>query len=736
MCLVDMTEGWILDNIERKMLTARKYPFKQWIESQQIRLPEILNSLDPKLLTFGYTFEQLDLLMRPMVTDCKEVLGSMGNDAPLACMATQPCLFYILFRQLFAQVTNPPIDLICESNVMLLECYVGAKGNLHALEESQAGQLVLPSPILSVKGFEALQHLRNVKPIWSSKIIDITFEKRAGVSGYSSLLQQICDVASDAVKDHARIIILSDPAVRPEPVAVPALAATGAVHHHLIATKKCSKVALIVETGKAREVHHLCVLLGYGADGIFPYLEMEAILKIPREGLVKASLSENDLTENYRQATDNGILKVMSKMEILTLQSYKYTQIFEALGLHKTVVDWCFLGTASRIQGTTFGLLALDAFDYHKQGYPSCNTVLPPGLPESGEYHWRDRSEAHINDLVAIANLQEAIQSKNQLAYDTYSQRSNRQVQAVTLQGFLEFDYSTPWTELVKQFCTGAMSYGSISSKVHSAIAIAMNQLGGKSNTGEGDKDPSRSQIMPNGDTMRSAIKLVASGQFGVTSNYLSDSANVIQINMAQGAKTGEGGKLPGLKVSESIAKTRHSTPGVGLISLPPHHDIYSIEDLKQLIYNLKCRNPRARVLVKLVSEVGVGIVASGVAKAKADYILISVHDGGTGASRWTGIKYARLPWELGLAETHQTLVHNNLRGRVCLQTNGQIRTGRDVAIAAMLGAKEFGFATAPLIAMGCIMMRRCHQNMCPVGVATQDPELRAKFTGQPNHVI
>ncbi|CAH7686963.1 hypothetical protein PPACK8108_LOCUS21678 [Phakopsora pachyrhizi] len=664
MCLVDMTEGWILDNIELKMLTARKYPFKQWIESQQIRLPEILNSL-------VWLFAELAILMH----------HSKGNDAPLACMTTQPCLIYNFFRQLFAQVTNPPIDPICESNVMLLECYVGAKGNLHALEESQAGQLVLPSPILSFKGFEALQHLRNFKPIWSSKIIDITFEKRAGVSGYSSLLQQICDVASDAVKDHARIIIPSDPAVRPEPVAFPALAATGAVHHHLIATKECSKVALIVETGKAREVHHLCVLLGYGTDGIFPYLEMEAILKIPREGLVKASLSENYLTENYRQATDNGILKAMSKMEILTLQGHKCTQIFEALGLHKTVVDWCFLGTASRIQGTTFGLLALDAFDYHKRGYPSRNTVLPPGLPESGEYHWRDRSEAHINELVAIANLQEAIQSKNQLAYDTYSQTSQRQS--------IPLEEVKPWTELVKQFCTGAMSYGSISSEVHSALAIAINQLGGKSNTGEGGEDASRSQIMPNGDTMRSAIK-----------------------QMAQGAKPGEGGELPGHKVSESIAKTRHLTPGVGLISPPLHHDIYSIEDIKQLIYDLKCANPRARVSMKVVSEVGVGIVASGVAKAKADHILISGHDGGTGASRWTGIKYAGLPWELGLAETHQTLVHKNLRGRVCLQTNGQIRTGRDVAIAAMLGAKEFGFATTPLIAIGCIMMRRCHQSV------------------------
>ncbi|CAH7684750.1 glutamate synthase [NADPH] [Phakopsora pachyrhizi] len=752
MLLVDTTEGRIVDDTELKMLTARKRPFKQWIKNQQIRLPEILDSLgssiqvslaeclddfriseDPKLLAFGYTFEQLDLLMRPMVTDGKEALGSMGNDAPLACMATQPRLIYDYFRQLFAQVTNPPIDPIRESIVMSLECYVGAEGNLLALEESQAGRLVLPSPILSVQDFEALRHIKNVKPMWSAKTIDITFEKRAGVSGYSSSLQQICGAASEAVKDHA------------QRVAVSALAATGAVHHHLIATKERSKVALIVETGEAREVHHLCVLLGYGADGIFPYLAMEAILKLHREGLVKASLSENDLIENYRHATDNGILKVMSKMGISTLQGYKGAQIFEALGLHKTVVDRCFLGTASRIQGTTFELLALDAFDYHERGYPSRDTVLPPGLPESGEYHWRDGGEAHINDPVAIANLQDAVRSKNQLAYDTYSQTSQRQVQAVTLRGLLEFDYSTaqsipleevePWTELVKRFCTGAMSYGSISSEAHSALAIAMNRLGGKSNTGEGGEDASRSQIMPNGDTMRSAIKQVASGRFGVTSNYLADS-DELQIKMAQGAKPGEGGELPGHKVSESIAKTRHSTPGVGLISPPPHHDIYSIEDLKQLIYDLKCANPRARVSVKLVSEVGVGIVASGVAKAKADHILISGHDGGTGASRWTGIKYAGLPWELGLAETHQTLVLNDLRGRVCLQTDGQIRTGRDVAIAAMLGAEEFGFATTPLIAMGCIMMRRCHQNTCPVGVATQDPELRAKFTGQPEHVI
>ena len=438
-----------------------------------------------------------------------------------------------------------------------------------------------------------------------------------------------------------------------------------------------------------------------------------------------ASIKGNETTEslmyNYHKATDNGILKVMSKMGISTLASYKGAQIFEALGLHSEVVSRCFIGTASRVQGVTFDLIAMDTFEMHERGYPSRKTILPPGMPESGEYHWRDGGEAHINDPSGIANLQDAVREKNQTAYDAYARNAHDQVKAVTLRGLLEFDYSKatpipvehvePWNEIVKRFCTGAMSYGSISMEAHSTLAVAMNRLGGKSNTGEGGEDPERSQTLPNGDTMRSAIKQVASGRFGVTSHYLSDS-DELQIKMAQGAKPGEGGELPGHKVSQSIAKTRHSTPGVGLISPPPHHDIYSIEDLKQLIYNLKCSNPRARVSVKLVSEVGVGIVASGVAKAKADHILISGHDGGTGASRWTGIKYAGLPWELGLAETHQTLVLNDLRGRVTVQTDGQIRTGRDVAIACLLGAEEWGFATTPLIAMGCIMMRKCHRKL------------------------
>ena len=473
-------------------------------------------------------------------------------------------------------------------------------------------------------------------------------------------------------------------------------------------------------------------------------------------------MSVKDLITNYQSSVDNGILKVMSKMGISTLQSYKGAQIFEALGLHSQVVERCFIGTASRVQGATFDLLALDAFELHERGWPSRETILPPGMPESGEYHWRDGGEAHINDPVGIANLQDAVREKNQTAYDAYARNANEQTKRIHLRGLLDFrlenatpipiEQVEPWNEIVRRFVTGAMSYGSISMEAHSTLAIAMNRLGGKSNTGEGGEDAERSHILPNGDTMRSAIKQVASGRFGVTSNYLAD-ADELQIKMAQGAKPGEGGELPGHKVSVSIARTRHSTAGVGLISPPPHHDIYSIEDLKQLIYDLKCSNPRSRVSVKLVSEVGVGIVASGVAKAKADHILISGHDGGTGASRWTGIKYAGLPWELGLAETHQTLVLNDLRGRVTVQTDGQIRTGRDIAIACLLGAEEWGFATAPLIAMGCTMMRKCHRksifllrpkflayrstvNTCPVGIATQDPQLRAKFAGQPEQVI
>ncbi|EJD05779.1 NADPH-dependent glutamate synthase [Fomitiporia mediterranea MF3/22] len=762
MLLVDTEEGRIVDDKELKLATARSKPFAAWIESNTLHVPNIVKrvtrmhsvspviddaplSTDPKLLAFGYTIEQLHLLMLPMMTDGKEALGSMGNDAPLACMATQPRIIYDYFRQLFAQVTNPPIDPIRESIVMSLGCYVGPEGNLLEMKPEQCHRIFLKSPILTIEEMNAMKNLKYAYTSWPSITIDITFPKFEGLPGYVAAIDRCFNEVSQAVEEGVKVIILSDRAVSSDRVPVSALVACGGVHHHLVQHKKRSKVALMVETGEAREVHHFCVLVGYGADAICPYLTMEAIHKVGRENLIKNDMTVEQLMINYRHSTDNGILKVMSKMGISTLQSYKAAQIFEALGLHEEVIAKCFIGTASRVQGATFDLLAMDAFELHERGWPSRETIIPPGMPESGEYHWRDGGEAHVNDPTGIANLQDAVREKNQTAYDSYARNANEQVKSVTLRGLLDFKFEActlipieqvePWNEIVRRFVTGAMSYGSISMEAHSALAIAMNRLGGKSNTGEGGEDAERSMTLPNGDSMRSAIKQVASGRFGVTANYLSD-ADELQIKMAQGAKPGEGGELPGHKVSQSIARTRHSTAGVGLISPPPHHDIYSIEDLKQLIYDLKCSNPRCRVSVKLVSEVGVGIVASGVAKAKADHILISGHDGGTGASRWTGIKYAGLPWELGLAETHQTLVLNDLRGRVTVQTDGQIRTGRDIAIACLLGAEEFGFATTPLIAMGCIMMRKCHLNTCPVGIATQDPNLRAKFAGQPEQVI
>ncbi|KAI0314266.1 NADPH-dependent glutamate synthase [Amylostereum chailletii] len=762
MLLVDTVEGRIVDDKELKMTTARKQNFASWVESHVLLVPNIVKrvqrtqnidvtvdesplSVDPRLLAFGFTVEQLNLLMLPMVTDGKEALGSMGNDAPLAAMASQPRLIYDFFRQLFAQVTNPPIDPIRESIVMSLEAYVGPEGNLLEMKPEQCHRILLRSPVLSIEEMNAMKNLKYAYAAWPSRTIDITFPKEEGLPGYKAALERVCNEATQAIDDGIKVVILSDRATNVSRVPLSALIACGGVHHHLVLQKKRAKIALMIETAEAREVHHLCVLVGYGADAVCPWLMMETIHKVAREGLVKDEKTVTDLMANYRYSVDNGILKVMSKMGISTLQSYKAAQIFEALGLHHEVIERCFTGTASRVEGATFDLLSMDAFELHERGWPSRETIIPPGMPESGEYHWRDGGEPHINDPTGIANLQHAVHEKNQKAFEAYSENATNQGKGVHLRGMLEFRYENatpipvdqvePWNEIVRRFVTGAMSYGSISMEAHSTLAIAMNRLGGKSNTGEGGEDAERSQVFSNGDTMRSAIKQVASGRFGVTSNYLAD-ADELQIKMAQGAKPGEGGELPGHKVSSSIARTRHSTAGVGLISPPPHHDIYSIEDLKQLIYDLKCSNPRARVSVKLVSEVGVGIVASGVAKAKADHILISGHDGGTGASRWTGIKNAGLPWELGLAETHQTLVLNDLRGRVTVQTDGQIRTGRDIAIACLLGAEEWGFATTPLIAMGCIMMRKCHLNTCPVGIATQDPQLRAKFAGQPEHVI
>ncbi|KAG9881979.1 glutamate synthase-like protein, partial [Aureobasidium melanogenum] len=646
---------------------------------------------DPRLKAFGYSLEQVSLLLGPMAADSKEALGSMGNDAPLACLAQQPRLLYEYFRQLFAQVTNPPIDPIREAVVMSLEAYVGPQGNLLEMSPSQCHRLLLPSPMLSIEEFNALNQISQLHREWNVHTVDITFPKKEGIQGYLDALDRICDQAAEAIEKNDRIIVLSDRATSADRVAVSAILATGMVHHHLVRNKWRSQVALVVETAEAREVHHMCVLVGYGADAICPYLAIECIMKMAREGLIRKKLTPEQLIDNYKHSLDGGILKVMSKMGISTLQSYKGAQIFEALGIDDSVVDRCFTGTATRIKGMTFELIAQDAFALHEKGYPSRNILEIPGLAETGEYHWRDGGEPHVNDPTSIANIQDAVRTKNDKSYEAYSRSEYEQIKNCTLRGLLDFDFEDrapvpidqvePWTEIVRRFVTGAMSYGSISMESHSTLAVAMNRLGGKSNTGEGGEDPERSLRMDNGDTMRSAIKQIASGRFGVTSAYLAD-ADELQIKMAQGAKPGEGGELPGHKVSGPIARTRHSTPGVGLISPPPHHDIYSIEDLKQLIYDLKCSNPRSRVSVKLVSETGVGIVASGVAKARADHILISGHDGGTGASRWTGIKYAGLPWELGLAETHQTLVLNDLRGRVIVQTDGQLRTGRDVAIA------------------------------------------------------
>ena len=763
MLLIDTVKGYIVDDTELKNEVCSRQPFEKWTSENIIRIdeviqyhtsnpparPRILDSTslveDPRMKASGFTLEQLNMLILPMVKDGKEALGSMGTDTPIACLSKNQRPVYDYFRQLFAQVTNPPIDPIREEIVMSLGCFIGPEGNLLNVDAQQCQRLYLPSPILTIDELEALKRIEEIRQDWRVGTVDITFAKEEGISAYTYALDRVCEHVSMLIDQGCKVIILSDRNIRGDRVSISSLVALGAAHHHLIMNKQRTKISLVVETAEAREVHHMCVLLGYGADAICPYLTFEAIMKLKRDAILGEDQSSDKLIRNYTKSCNNGILKVMSKMGISTLQSYKGAQIFEILGLSASVVQKCFAGTASRIKGCGFQTLAIDAFALHQLGYPTINSPAEPGLHESGEYHWRTGGEEHINDPVSIASLQDAVKNKNEASYKTYSKQAFEKIKACTLRGMLDFNTATaspipleevePWTDIVKRFCTGAMSYGSISMEAHSSLAIAMNRLGGKSNTGEGGEDPMRSDKLPSGDSMRSAIKQIASGRFGVTSYYLTD-ADELQIKMAQGAKPGEGGELPGHKVTAEIAKTRKSTPGVGLISPPPHHDIYSIEDLKQLIHDLKCANPKARVSVKLVSEVGVGVIAAGVAKAKADHILISGHDGGTGASRWTGIKYAGLPWELGLAETHQTLVLNNLRSRVAIQTDGQIKTGRDVAIACLLGAEEWGFATTPLIALGCVMMRKCHLNSCPVGIATQDPELRKKFDGQPEHVI
>ena len=761
MFLIDFEQGRLIPDDQLKEQFARQRPYRQWLRDQRIVLDELDTEHEPhgfnpetllcRLQAFGYTTETLQFLLMPLVKVKKDPIGSMGNDAALAVLSDKPRMIYDYFKQLFAQVTNPAIDSIREEMIMSLETYIGPEGNLLETTEQHAHRLLCPHPILTNEQLAALKHIDHRG--WTSKLIDITWPREEGAAGLEAALERICREAEAAVDEGYELAVLSDRAIGPDRVPVAALLATGAVHHHLINQVKRTRIGIVLETGEAREVHHHCLLSGYGADAINPYAAFEALWQARRDGLLDGEFDDPDavkadakIVAAYRKGVAKGMLKVMAKMGISTLHSYKGAQIFEAVGLASEVIGKCFEGTASRIKGVGFEVLAEELLRRHAIGYPQSEKVRLPVLPNDGQFHWRADGEAHQINPQTISNLQVAARTNSRAAFDQFVQLADADnKQRATLRGLLKLDTENrqpvpleqvePAKQIVKRFRTGAMSYGSISAEAHETLAIAMNRLGGRSNTGEGGEDPKRFTPDPNGDLRRSSIKQVASGRFGVTSWYLTN-ADELQIKIAQGAKPGEGGELPGHKVDQIIARTRHSTPGVGLISPPPHHDIYSIEDLAQLIHDLKNANPSANISVKLVSEVGVGTIAAGVAKAKADHILISGHDGGTGASPLTSIKHAGLPWELGVAETHQTLVMNDLRSRVRLETDGQFKTGRDVVIAAMLGAEEYGFATAPLVTVGCIMMRKCHLNTCPVGIATQDPELRKKFSGKPEHVV
>jgi glutamate synthase (NADPH/NADH) large chain len=756
MFLIDFEQGRMIPDVELKNDIASRLPYGEWLNEQRLKLTELPvngdahgfnpNTLLPRMQSFGYTTETMQFMLRPMIEQKRDPVGSMGNDSALAVLSDQPRLAYDYFKQLFAQVTNPPIDSIREEVIMAVECYIGPEQDLLNTTPQHAHRLRVPHPILTNEEVTALKTISERG--WRSKIIDITWSRSEGADGLEPALQRIRQEAEQAVDDGYSLIVLTDRAAGKDRIPMSALLATGAAHHHLVGTEKRTRVGIVVETGEAREVHHHCCLVGYGADAINPYLAFEALWQERRIGTLDAETFPDDdsIVAGYRKAVAKGMLKVFAKMGISTLQSYKGAQIFEAVGLNSSVVDLCFAGTASRIQGVGFNVIAEELVERHALGYPDEDEFRLPMLPNDGQFHWRANGERHMWNPDTIANLQVAARANSHDAYKRFADHANNSARdRCTLRGLMRFKKGNriplsevePASEIVKRFATGAMSFGSISMEAHSTLAIAMNQLGGKSNTGEGGEDPERYKPLQDGsmNPMRSAIKQVASGRFGVTINYLTNS-DEIQIKMAQGAKPGEGGELPGRKVDEKIASVRHSTPGVGLISPPPHHDIYSIEDLAQLIHDLKNSNPSARISVKLVSEVGVGTIAAGVSKAHADHILISGHDGGTGASPLTSIKHAGLPWELGISETHQTLVMNDLRSRVVLQTDGQMKTGRDVVIGGLLGAEEIGLSTAPLIAMGCIMMRKCHLNTCPVGIATQDPELRRKFKGKPEHVI
>ncbi|MBN1917761.1 MAG: glutamate synthase large subunit [Verrucomicrobia bacterium] len=759
MFLVDTEQGRIVQDEEIKHEMAARKPYRAWLSKNMLRSADLPppdetdrtaqpdEAVSPDTLqalqrAFGYTLEDVKIILAPMAAKGKEPVGSMGNDVPLAVLSDRPQLLFSYFKQLFAQVTNPPLDAIREELVTSLISLVGAEQSLFEETPRHCAMLSLEQPVLTN---EAMAQVRAIDVDAIGTIaLSTLFEAAEGVAGLERALDALCTAAEQAVDDGYAIIILTDRGVDMEHAPIPSLLATAAVHHHLVRTAKRTRCGLVIESGEPRETMHFALLIAYGACAVNPYVALETIGDLARSGRLD-SVTPEEATDNYVRAVDKGLLKIISKMGVSTLQGYRGAQIVEAVGLHKDVIDKYFPWTASRIGGIGLDVIADETLKRHTHAFPPVDVPAELELDEGGQYQWRRRGEHHLFNPQTIATLQHATRTGDRRIYDTYARLINDQAKRLgTLRGLLDFkagatpvplDEVEPWTEIVKRFKTGAMSYGSISQEAHETLAVAMNRLGAKSNSGEGGEDPARYARLPGGDRRVSRIKQVASGRFGVTSNYLVN-CDEIQIKMAQGAKPGEGGQLPGEKVLPWIAKVRHSTPYVPLISPPPHHDIYSIEDLAQLIHDLKNANRAARISVKLVSEVGVGIIAAGVAKGKADVVLISGHDGGTGASPLSSIKHAGLPWELGLAETQQTLVMNDLRSRIVVEVDGQMKTGRDVAIAALLGAEEYGFATAPLVVLGCVMMRKCQLNTCPVGVATQDPELRKNFAGKPEHLI
>jgi glutamate synthase (NADPH/NADH) large chain len=754
MLLIDLEQGRIIDDAELKDDLSGAKPYQQWLDETQIHIAELppeFAAMGPDAATlrraqkaFGYTREDIEFFLRPMALDGKDPIGSMGRDTPPAVLSDRPKLLYDYFKERFAQVTNPPIDPIREETVMSLVSLIGPRPNLLDLDTGGSHKrLEVSHPILTNVDLERIRRIANhVDEGFQTKKLRICYPANEGVSGMRGALQRLCELATEVVREGHNILILSDRCQEVGRIAIPALLATAAVHHHLIKEGLRTEVGLVIETGEARQVHDFCLLGGYGAEAINPYLAFDIIHDLV--GGMPDGPSPEEAEKRYINAIKKGMLKVMSKMGISTFQSYCGAQIFDAIGLNTEFIDQYFTGTPSVIEGIGLDEIAAESVRRHEDAY-GAKTYQTTELDVGGDYAYRLRGEEHVWTPETISLMQHAVRSADYDLFKKYTGVVNDQTRKLkNLRGLFELELLEepipmedvePATEIVKRFATGAMSFGSISWEAHTNLAIAMNRLGAKSNTGEGGEESSRFVQMENGDSMRSAVKQVASGRFGVTTEYLVN-ADDIQIKMAQGAKPGEGGQLPGHKVNEWIAKVRHSTPGVGLISPPPHHDIYSIEDLKQLILDLKNVNPRARISVKLVSEVGVGTIAAGVAKAYADHVLISGNEGGTGASPLTSVMQAGSHWEIGLAETQQTLVANRLRGRIAVQTDGGIRTGRDVVVAALLGADEVGFGTGALIAQGCIMMRKCHQNTCPVGVATQDPELRKLFPGQPEHVV